>query len=355
MKYPLGYHSAALLCIALVLGSIVVSHMRTSSLKVPVFALYTNEGFREAGAFWKGEIARAGGKKAYTEFLRTYASSTPGDQHTMAHIFGGSLYAQEGVAGLSACDDSFAYGCFHEFLGRAIQQEGLTIVGTLNEACFKALGPGKALSCTHGLGHGIESYLGYTDDALIQSLDVCKKLANSDPIGGCPGGVFMEFNMRTMHSFSGMPPRSVEPEGLQYPCSIFTGGDAEVCYYWQPQWWYQTFKSEGKSSRDIVARIGALCSGTAMSVHTKCFQGVGTIVAMAADYDVAETIRLCTLASARNDERSPCRVTAADSFFAEVSARSRARGLCVGLVEPWYTMCGKAASGRSEVPPAGRD
>ncbi len=344
-KYSIG-----LLCgVVVVLGGMFVySHFVSAS--VPVFNLNSREGLAQAELFWNEEISRVGGEKAYMEFSRAYASSTPQYQHTAAHIFGGSLYTKVGVSGLSVCDDSFSYGCFHEFLARAIQEEGLGAVNMLNEGCFQALGPGKSLSCAHGLGHGIQSYLGYTDDALRKGLEICKTLPYADPIGGCPGGLFMEYNMRTMHSFSGMPIRSADVGGMQHPCDILKKEDRAVCYYWQPQWWIQLFKSQGKDVTDVFVEVGRLCGSIAENLHKQCFEGVGTVVGMSVKYDVPQTIALCDVVSVRENERSSCRVSAAGSFFGELSARKNAPLLCVGLVEPWYTTCGAVAVGKGEIP-----
>ncbi len=344
-------YTVGLLCIALVVCAGLLLYSRSAAASLPTFDLHTHDGLVQAESFWNKEIARVGGEKAYTEFLEFYATSTPQDQHTAAHIFGGSLFTDEGVPGLAVCDTSFSYGCFHEFLARAIQQNGLGSVDMLNEACFQALGPGKSLSCAHGLGHGIQSYLGYNNDALKKSLGICKTLPYGDPIGGCPGGVFMEFNMRTMGSTSGIPTRPLEPGGWYYPCNTLSVDDKAVCYYWQTQWWAQVLKGQGKNTDESFVTMGRLCESISSSYREKCFSGIGTLIGIDSDFDVEKAGTLCRETSPLESQQNVCLITGASSFFAEPTARARASGVCLNIAEPWYTRCVRSSLGKSEVPP----
>lgn len=324
-----------------------------SVVSIPNFNVNSKAGNDEARVFWKSEIGRVGGISAYKEFLNHYASSSPQTQHTAAHIFGGSLFAQEGLSGLVACDSSYSFGCYHEFLGRAIEKNGLGGVNELNQACFDALGS-QRLSCSHGLGHGIQSYLGYTDEALIKSLATCATLDYSDPIGGCFGGVFMEYNTRTMQSYSGMPSRGLQDGGVFHPCDIVPAERKAACYYWQPQWWSQIFATRETTPEEVFGRIGKLCRGLAPYLRQNCFSGAGTVVGISTDYDAERSSALCEIASPNANEQAYCKTSAASSFFGERSARDRAPSLCEKIEGVWHEKCVEGASGTS-APPQGME
>src|SRR3989344_7594642 len=182
-------------------------------------------------ARWGARIAAVGGVAAYTELAREVEPETPQDRHAQAHYFGGALYDTEGVESVSVCDAQFSYGCFHEFLGRAIAENGLPSVADLNQKCFDRLDE-QGLACQHGIGHGLVSYLGYDQKDLVRALEVCRDLPHGDPIGGCFGGVFMEFNMRTLASENGLRPGFAEDP--TEPCSALRSPYQQPCLYWQP-------------------------------------------------------------------------------------------------------------------------
>lgn len=331
--------------LGIVVSVVYVSVSRPDN--VPVFNLQSRDGIERAGEFWKQQITKRDDAVAYTLFLRTYASSTPGDQHTAAHIFGSALFQTKGLAGLSTCDSSFSYGCFHEFLGRAIEAGGLGQVADLNQACYDAVGPTLSLTCTHGLGHGIQSHLGYTEDGLVASLDECSKLPYGDPIGGCPGGVFMEYNMRTMHSFTGMPIREPKEGDMLYPCDILPADYAAACYYWQPQWWQQVLLEERKTKDEAFVALGNLCRKVPISLRRECFEGVGTIVATAANFDVARAVVLCNMTTPAGELRAACLITAASVFAAEPSVKNSAQYVCGELEGDARATCVRYSSGES--------
>lgn len=340
--------SNRVLCILLVVLVCIFAYQKTRTpiVGIPDLDINSKVGNDTARLFWEDTIDRIGGVAAYAVFRNHYASSSPQTQHTAAHIFGGSLFVSEGLAGLVACDSSYSFGCYHEFLGRAIEKNGLSGVNELNQACFDALGS-QGLSCSHGLGHGIQSYLGYSDEALIKSLAVCGSLQLNDPIGGCFGGVFMEYNTRTMNSFSGMSSRTLKDGGIFHPCSFVPKEREEVCYYWQPQWWSQIFQDEGKSIDVVFAKIGELCRGLKSNLRENCFSGAGAVVGISSGYDVQKSSALCDIGSPDANERAYCKTSAASSFFSEQSVRSVAPQLCKEIKGAWYERCMQSAAGTS--------
>lgn len=264
-------------------------------------------------AYWAKRIAAVGGVGAYKEFADAVATLPPSKQHEDAHAFGGALFTVLGVSGLSVCDAQFSYGCYHQFLGSAIASMGLQVVTELNQGCVNAL-KGSALSCQHGIGHGIEAYLGYDYAALTKSLAMCKDLPYNDPIGGCYGGVFMEYNMRTMLGDDAQI-RPVAHDDQLYPCDTLSSPYRIACVFWSPQWWIQLqHTAKGKDFIDMAA-VGKLCdtSGGDELIRA-CYEGLGTVVPPNADFDPAKTAQLCDDATSDPARALYCKSYAANAL-----------------------------------------
>ncbi len=312
---------------------------------VTVVPLTANPHVQEA--YWKGRISAVGPVRAYSEFGNAVQDLTPQKQHEDAHAFGGALYQIAGVGGLSTCDARFSFGCFHEFLGRAIAALGLGSVGSLNEGCIEALGAG-SLSCQHGIGHGVLAYLGYTGDDLNKALRICKDLPHNDPIGGCYGGVFMEYNLQTMLGTEGRirPPTS----DMQAPCDSVADAYKTACYFWQPQWWRQNFFVAGMTDDDrAYAAAGVLCAQVPAPYTRTCFEGIGNIAPSDAHFDGARTRTLCEDASSDPTDRLYCKSLAADSLFVGADAKEDATAVCADLPADQYRYCIVYASNSANI------
>lgn len=285
--------------------------------------------------FWESRIEDEGSTKAYAEFADAIAEQDIARQHTLAHAFGYALFDAEGVPGIAACDAQFSFGCFHSFLASAITTLGVESVPMLNDKCYDALVT-TPLSCQHGIGHGVLAYYGYDEDALHDALEQCRGLDKSDPIGGCYGGVFMEYNVRTVHSDQ---PGPREYTGNPFePCDAVEDTYRMPCVYWSSQWWTQAIFN-GKISDASYATMGDYCRHwTETEVLRACFEGIGTLTPNNAVYDAARAIALCTAATANEREELWCRSTAANVFFVEVS-REEAEKVCSGYDGNSRTTC----------------
>lgn len=251
--------------------------------------------------FWEEYIATHGAQEAYATFSETIQSEAFGLQHEKAHIFGGALYAQEGMQGLVVCDSQFDYGCFHEFLGKAIAENGIDSLPDLNDTCITILGD-NAGYCQHGIGHGIQSYYGYKEKDLIDSLALCDALPENDPVGGCAGGVFMEYNLRTMLGDE----RVIRDDtSMLAPCDSLTGWQQKSCYFWQPQWWYEQFINEGDISiEELFVELGRRCDIVSdKDLRNFCYQGIGNLMqARGGDNDPV----FCDIVSEKQENRALC-------------------------------------------------
>jgi hypothetical protein len=243
----------------------------------------------------RNRIRTEGAHEAFSSFAQSIQSLGSKEQHPQAHLFGRALYEEVGLAGFSVCDSQFSFGCFHEFIGLALEERGPNIIRDLNEGCIKQ-GSGN-LGCQHGIGHGVLAYAGYREKDLDEALYLCQGLKQSDPIGGCYGGVYMEYNLHTMKGSEARLRPYVYEERFK-PCS--ESKDPEVvhaCLYWQPQWWNQVVSApDSEEGFDIMGRF---CreSKKLFGVYQECFEGIGNITSAAANFVPERAVELCSVAT----------------------------------------------------------
>lgn len=298
--------------------------------------------------FWEERIARVGAPQAYEELTKWSKGFSVGEQHGFAHTFGGALYAQEGVDGIAYCDARFSFGCYHEFLGTAIADRGLSSVNELNEACFRVV-PENSLSCQHGIGHGILTDIGYDLPDIKKALSMCRDLPYSDPIGGCYGGVFMEYDHRTMWGDSAVSREgdSAEPFAL---CESIDDEYGKACAFWTPQWWGQAFRSLDSDAHARARRMGHWCEGEVFGrTHVRdCFEGIGNIVSFDAQFDPEESRLLCEAASDNLEHRLWCLNIAANHLGIDVSLEAGMK-VCEGLTAGMKTQCESYARNHANI------
>lgn len=243
---------------------------------------------------WGSRIRQVGAEEAYRELAEEVSSLSISRKHAAAHAFGGALYDRVGISGFPVCDDRFSYGCTHEFVGRAILDLGPPSLGSLNELCQSFEDTLRVSSCQHGIGHGILASLGYSEDDLLRALSLCADLPGNREPGGCYGGIFMEFNLRSMVEGE-EPPRSYQPERPFYPCSILDGSSQAACAFWIPQWWRVVGPSKEEAEKSFPA-MASLCKQYAAEqrIFRFCVAGIGNIVPLSTNFDPVESARICS-------------------------------------------------------------
>lgn len=160
-------------------------------------------------------------KDAYTSDA---GASLGGRAHDLAHFLGGRIFKERGLAGLTLCDTTFAFGCYHGFAEAAFTGS-LDRLPELASAC-EALGrkeSGPWASCIHGIGHGVSTY--YASNDLSAALGACDALAQGATF--CHDGVFMEM------SFSASP-RFYRRDDVLYPCTAVEPRYQQACARNQP-------------------------------------------------------------------------------------------------------------------------
>ncbi len=289
---------------------------------------------QERVGFWEDVVRAEGALSAYEMLMRATENKSIGEQHEWAHAFGSALFRVEGVEGIRVCDSRFSYGCFHQFLGDTILSLGAESIPQLNQICFDQLSE-NPLSCQHGIGHGALAAFGYDDESLRKALSECKALPGADLIGGCYGGAFMEYNVRTMLAEKAAP-REYLGNPL-HPCDSLDEAYQIACIYWQPQWWSQTV-ARGLAKNDAFAMMGSYCGGLSPILQRTCFEGIGNIVSFEADFDPAKVRTLCDATSRDAADRLACRATGANHLGID-KGREYGYAVCDDLTEEAKEFC----------------
>lgn len=287
---------------------------------------------------WRERIEAVGAASAHEEFEEAVRLLGLRDQHTAAHIFGGSLYEEEGIDGLVFCNTQSIYGCFHEFLSRALVKNGLSIVPALVEKCDASPYRDGSLSCEHGLGHGILAYFGYEKKNLHDAVKTCNSL-KQEPVRACLDGVFMEYNLRHFSAADGSDARTVPEENPYDPCTMYQGDEAKLCVGILPLWW-RTAQFAGDVETTFI-QIGKRCANMPASLKEQrgtCFKGIGFIAAYAAAPAVQKMAQLCRLAASSEEDNKEC-ILYASLTVKTAFGINEATSLCHSLAKEEHPAC----------------
>lgn len=293
--------------------------------------------------FWQQRITTVGPFVAYNELSLYIKNKDASFQHKEAHIFGGALFKIVGLSGISACDSNFGYGCFHQFVGTAINMLGIGSVATLNQECLKMEQIG---ACQHGIGHGLISYLGYDEASLSRAIIICDSIGGGSDINGCTGGLFMEYNMRTMLGENAKI-RPLGEKGWSAECSKYSGISQKSCTYYLGQWWWALLSKMAEEEK--FAHMGDWCSKVSdEKLKRICFEGVGQMAPAAADYKTSRSVDLCKTVSLEYDKQLYCRSYGANTFLG-IGFPEKAKEMCNGLSEIAQAYCIAYATGEASL------
>lgn len=317
-------------------------------------------------SFWEDRINTVGAKKAYEEFVR-YEETRPANyQHRLSHMFGAALYRAIGAKGLSTCNFEFESGCLHEFFRHVTEEFGTAPLVQMEKDCEKI--NGSAGLCQHAIGHGLLSYFGYDKKSLNEALDFCGKYFTGDPVLGCTGGVFMEYNGYVLLD-SSTHPRDVGIGGWYDPCISIPEQYQRSCTWWLPRWWNEhlmTATTTRYSPETIYKKIGQLCRDLPdQSYRRECFEATGQKIASSAQWNIEKIKVLCDIATTNAAENLYCRSYAASMFItsdvrtpppyasmlssAPLPTQNKARELCSDLPGESRNFCNSYANNTSYI------
>lgn len=305
-----------------------VEYLPTNSLRSLPESASTLRASKE---HWESVIKNDGAQNAYETFKKSVPKlATTASSHAEAHAFGEALYEVAGLQGMSVCDSSFEFGCYHSFFGLAVNAEGIEALPKFDAACKKKYGD-MNLPCQHGIGHGI---LVYTDYALVKALELCETISTL-PTGGCSSGVFMEYNFHSMAENGDGSYLREKTENIYEPCDTLPEKFRASCYVEQVQWWQTEFHDDFKY-------IGTLCEALPVGSETyeACYHGVGNYVAASAQGEFEKIVSTCNLMSS-DKSKALCHEGASWLIRGQEGKHQEAQKLCDVLEEPYRTICSR--------------
>lgn len=297
--------------------------------------------------FWEKSINKIGPKIAYEKFSQSISDFSAYDQHTAAHIFGQALYNTTGLDGLTVCDDKFSNGCFHAFSGMAITERGLDeTVPLMVDICNKESTVPLAHSCLHGVGHGIQSYLGYSMNNLSEAIKICGEQTTGNITAGCWGGVFMEYNLRSLIGVDSERP--LDSTTLYEPCTLMPDNIKASCMHWQPVWWEEALLNE-MSTEDFFIKIGDYCAALPIGeVRNACFSGVGSIMPARIE-DIFEESKMCRLIAPNVHDAISCWSFVVNKTPYSEKTDAAMQDFCNGLQDIEFEYCSKHKGSSADI------
>lgn len=280
--------------------------------------------------YWEKRLKDIGAVKAYQEFKTLYAQSDFSTQHLAVHLFGQLIYQNEGIEGITLCDGSFSYGCYHSFFASVISDHGIKVLPDLDRVC--TADKEGAVACQHGIGHGLLEYMGTRK--LTDALNACATLTPLDPYFSCYSGVFMGYNVPIVitETSAQVTVRELDLKNLFDPCDKIDDKFKQSCFYNLPQLWDKILNKD-------YSQIGKLCTLIEEERdRIACFNGIGSVAAPSSNYDVLETATKCNQIPDEKGQQF-CRIRASWAFFSSTGNRGEALTFCEGLSDDLKKDC----------------
>jgi plastocyanin len=247
--------------------------------------------------------------------------------HTFAHLVGNEIYRTSGLAGITTCDDSFAYGCYHGVTEAMLLAVGMEQVPDIEKNCLSTLKNEHSenyTGCIHGIGHGLLSWSG---------LQMTKALAGCDLLqeqyrGYCYDGVFME------HAEAS--PKNVFDK--DHPWQLCDGLEERYrynCARYQSLIFTNAFGWSFGTSADVCSQADD------RRIREACLSTIGYMVAQQEQTNIDNIKTRCNELY-KEEGYAVCIMSAADEIRFQRYEHSEhvAASLCESLSSPWRENCG---------------
>lgn len=277
--------------------------------------------------FWKDRIKIRGISGASDEHTALIMSKAPRYKHKIDHLFGAASYELLGFAGVTRCNYEADSGCLHEYFRQAAQQFGSGALDELLKVCKSV--KGGSGQCIHALGHGLIASYGYQKIDLVAVLDACAPIRQQDPLFGCDGGAFMEYNGYYLLD-DVLLPRDPDVVGWYEPCEGIGAEHMRSCVWWLIRWWSEyTNDSPRYTNESGMQASGEACQKLPWRRYEReCFEAFGQRVAASNRWDISSTKRICAAATATEAQELYCLSYAASMFiYSDVAAMPAYSGM----------------------------
>lgn len=278
------------------------------------------------------ERLAGGGPEAAVRMLDGLAALDPDvrrDGHMYAHRIGIMALKSPAEVGrvFATCTPAYQSGCYHGVIQAyfiALEHAGAAVTTeSLEAVCADHRGNRRDLlfQCTHGLGHGLAILRRHE---LPEALGGCDLLSREMEREMCYAGAFMETLVNTTHpdhvdvpdhGSAGHAPEAgpmehdhhgeasaganpakppfpaLDPNDLQYPCSVLADKYLNACYLLQTSAMLHHTKGD-------VGRTAQECTRAPEKYRSTCFLSLGRDVRTLSGGKFEEAVRMCGLAPA---------------------------------------------------------
>lgn len=240
--------------------------------------------------------------------------------HDLAHLIGSKMYQDYDLESLKKCSVDFAFGCYHGALEEYIAIHGVTSLPDVITYCEKSH-PQVALTCYHGVGHGLLSYYTYE---LPPALQECDTLLPEKNAPFCYRGVFMEFGTAYVTKASASQPL--------WPCTNVDTRYKLACYNYQMTYLTRIY------GNDPVKIEHACMQAETQAFQKECLKGYGHLLGQMYLETPKTILPICQQMSDLNASR--CIISAAqETVFQGVDSEKISRVLCQTLPDKQRDEC----------------
>ncbi|WP_454064039.1 hypothetical protein [Candidatus Nitrospira salsa] len=248
------------------------------------------------------------------------------EAHNLTHYVGRMSYhhLKDVTTVMTQCTPAHQSGCYHgaleAYLTSKPRIQSDDVVAICSPNLEKEKGRFAYFNCFHGLGHGLTMHLNHD---IKQALALCDTLNTAWDQQSCYGGVFMEgvvtgINGSQQHSghhgkeAQHHKTKLVDPKNPLYPCSELDEKYLRECYM------MQTSIILHLTQYDFAKGFG-VCDTAPEGMKPTCYQSMGRDISGHTLRNIDESIRLCQLGAATNQNR--CFIGVVKNFL-NVSGRA---------------------------------
>ena len=205
------------------------------------------------------------------------------DLHLLGHVVGDELYKQEGLDGITSCNNDFRNACSHSIVVGLFYDKGDGALPEIAQACRKAPGGSGAYTmCFHGLGHGILAYEGYDMEkaAVMCQKTGTKEYAYQEP-AQCQSGTVMEIVGGGGHDheiWASQRPKYLDPKHPTSLCeqAYFPDNAKFFCYEYITPYLFEAAGANLGNPTPADFKIAfTFCASVPTENKNNCYSGFG--------------------------------------------------------------------------------
>ncbi|MEJ0021799.1 MAG: hypothetical protein WDN47_04470 [Candidatus Doudnabacteria bacterium] len=245
--------------------------------------------------------------------------------HEFAHLVGNGMYSKYGLDGITNCDETFGFGCFHGVSQELLEQKGVSVVKEIQSRCIQIFPPDKTQNyngCIHGMGHGLLTWEHFQVGKALLDCDNLDQLYQNY----CYDGVFME------HA-SDLAQNEFDPAHSWQFCSALADKYHYNCARYQSQVFLTRFGID-------IPKIGAYCAQAPDEISSStCSESLGYYITDMNLGKLPQILRSCS--QIKGDGSYHCIIGASRevAFQTYVGWQETAEALCESLPANWKNQC----------------